>query len=403
MNLDRCVGVLHINVIISYDFISNVSGIYTFTRSLTKSLIDNNLMVSLIYRERGPKVKVYLNPDLPDLFSEYKSRENFCEYKVSSLIYITIKLLFCFLAILKVMSINKRHKISLIHAQDINYGAFASIILSLMLHIPVIMHGHNMDPRHPNALVRGVELFINRLAFNHSTRIICVSKAVKQYVINLGADPKKVTELLSGIIVEKFKARENSRSIARHLLRIDKESFVIGYVGRLSPEKNIRVLIEAVADLINSKRLKKTFLIIIGEGPEKTKLRELAEELGIKRHVLFTGFFKKDISDIIHGIDVFVLPSLTEGLCLSLLEAKAAGRAIIASNIPPIREIISNGKTGLLVNPRKKGEITNAILELYKNPELRRIMSANAADEAAHHDQREFFKKLLEIYKLACY
>jgi glycosyltransferase involved in cell wall biosynthesis len=92
---------------------------------------------------------------------------------------------------------------------------------------------------------------------------------------------------------------------------------------------------------------------------------------------------------------------LTEGLGQILLEAKAAGKAIVASNIPAIREIINNGETGLLVNPRKKEELENAILQLYERPRLRKLISAAAAKEATFYDQNRLFKELLEIYKMA--
>ena len=392
---------LHVTLVVSYDFINNVSGIYTSVKTLAESLTNNNSTVSVVYRQRGPKVATLINPEFEGFSVEGDNWGSFGEYKVSSFVYIMIKLLFCFSATLKILSINKKQKISLVHAQDINFGALASIVPSLILRVPLIVHGHNMDPRHPNLVVRSVERFINKVVLYHSFKVICVGNAVKQYALSMGADPSKVTILTPGIDLEKFRAKKNSRSIARHAIGMNEESFVIGYAGRLSPEKNVGVLVEAIAELVKSKRLKKAFLIINGKGVDETKLRKLAEELGIKDRILFTGF-RSDVSETIHGLDVFVLPSLTEGLSLSLLEAKVAGKAIIASDIPANREIIRNRKTGLLVNPRKKEEMENAVLELYQKPELRELVSANAAKEAALYDKNRFAQELLEIYKMVC-
>jgi glycosyltransferase involved in cell wall biosynthesis len=368
---------------------------------MAESLIRNNSIVTIIYRTRGPKVATLINPEFEGFSIKGGSWGSFREYKMPLFVYIMIKLLFCFSATLKIIDINKKQRISLIHAQDINFGALASVVPSLILRVPLIIHGHNIDPKHPNLVVRSVERLVNKLVLDYSSKVICVGNAVKQYAVSMGADPRKITVLTPGIDLDKFKAKEYSRSIARHTLGIDEKSFVIGYIGRLAPEKNVGVLVEAIADLIRSKRLEIAFLIIIGNGEDETKLRKLAEELGIRDRVLFTGF-RSDVSDLIHGLDVFVLPSLTEGLGLSLLEAKAAGKAIIASNIPSIRENIHNRKTGLLVNPRKKEEIENAVLELYQKPELRELVSANATKEAMLYDKKRFAQELLKIYKMVC-
>ena len=81
-----------------------------------------------------------------------------------------------------------------------------------------------------------------------------------------------------------------------------------------------------------------------------------------------------------------------------MLEAKAAGKAIIASSIPGIPEIIENGKTGLLVNPNEIGEIKEAILKLYKEPKLTGELASNALKEAPRHDENKIFQQLLQTY-----
>jgi glycosyltransferase involved in cell wall biosynthesis len=101
----------------------------------------------------------------------------------------------------------------------------------------------------------------------------------------------------------------------------------------------------------------------------------------------------------LNAIDIFVLPSLSEGSPFSLIEAMAAGKAIIASNIPAIREIVEDGKEALLFNPYIPEQLKEAILKLYHNPELRRKLGQNAEKKVKQYDINVVFPKIIEVYR----
>ena len=302
---------------------------------------------------------------------------------------------------MRIFKINKSQRISVIHAQDTHYGALTAIIAGDLLGIPVITHAHGvMYLFNVGALSRGIQLVIHKLIIKHSKLTISVSEATKRFLITqFGADPSKVLVLPVGIKVEKFSSNIGKGSRARQILGIDEKAFVVGYFGRLSVEKNVKSLLMAVADIINSTKIRNFLLLIIGVGEEELRLKTLVKDLKIEKYVLFTGGYTESIPFLIQAMDIFVLPSFLEGYPTVVLEAKAAGKAIIASDISSMTKIIENGKTGLLVNPNKIGEIEEAILILYKDPRLAGALAINALNDAPRHDESRCFRQLLQTYK----
>jgi glycosyltransferase involved in cell wall biosynthesis len=176
---------------------------------------------------------------------------------------------------------------------------------------------------------------------------------------------------------------------------IDNE-IIITFVGRLIKVKGVEYLIQA-ANMINAGNFK---IIIVGDGSEHESLISLANDLHLHEKVIFTGF-RQDVPDILEATDIFVLPSLSEGLPIALLEAMASGCACVVTNIGlPIE----HGKTGLVVPSANSEAIANAIEELLANPKLRYDIGGNAREyvkrehtwEKAGEKYMELFNKLKE-------
>ncbi|MGD0401079.1 MAG: glycosyltransferase [Syntrophobacteraceae bacterium] len=137
---------------------------------------------------------------------------------------------------------------------------------------------------------------------------------------------------------------ENVKEVASELIQFRNEgNFVIGYMGQLIPRKGLDILLGAVSRL----GFEKWRLAIIGEGESRASLKKQAKELKINDKVCFFGF-RQDRIAFLRGFDVFVLPSRLEGIPRCLMEAMAAGIAVIASDIPGCRDLIAHGQTGLL-------------------------------------------------------
>lgn len=143
---------------------------------------------------------------------------------------------------------------------------------------------------------------------------------------------------------------------------------VIGAVGRLAPQKGLRNLIRVAPSIL--KRYPTATFAFVGDGPERRTLESLAEHLGIGRSVRFLGV-RTDIPDLLAAMDVFAMPSISEGLPMSMLEAMASGRAVVASAVGAIPQVLDDGSNGLMVLPGDLKALSASLLYCLDRPEVR--------------------------------
>jgi glycosyltransferase involved in cell wall biosynthesis len=147
----------------------------------------------------------------------------------------------------------------------------------------------------------------------------------------------------------------------------------VGYVGRLSPEKGVDRLLQAAA-LVLARRPNTKF-ILAGSGPEDARLKRMAETLGLTKNVTFLSQVD-EVSEVYASLDMVVLPSLTEGLPLMVLEALAAKRAVVATNVGAVPQVIIDGETGLLVAPGDVNALAAGIERLMEDSSLRNRLAS---------------------------
>ena len=148
----------------------------------------------------------------------------------------------------------------------------------------------------------------------------------------------------------------------------------MGNVARLNDQKGQIFFLQAIPEIL--KTISDTKFLIVGDGPLRNKLEEMSKKLKINRNVIFTGI-RDDIPEILSIMDVFVLPSMVEGLPIVLLEAMAMGKPVVASRVGGIPEVINHGLTGILIEPANPSEIASSVVNLLKNPaEAKRIGDA---------------------------
>lgn len=318
-------------------------------------------------------------------------------------VYLLSRLIIAFLWILKIVSINRRSHFSLIHAQDTGYSGLAAVVAGRILRIPVILSSHGIrhkslestiQSRFRNGLLK-IERSLDMFTIRRAKGVIADNPAIKKYLEE--STSRTIDFIPIPIKTRNFEHSDSSRQEIRQELGIENESTVIGFVGRFSAEKNVLTLINSCANLLlrNHDMLK---LLLVGTGPLESELKEYVVQKGIREKVLFCGI-RYDINRILSGLDIFVLPSYIEGLSVALLEAMAAGKAIICSDIPANRELIAHGREGLLINPRSSRDLQNAILLLLKDPKMRSYMGANATIKASLYDEEVLFPKLLRYYQ----
>jgi glycosyltransferase involved in cell wall biosynthesis len=178
-------------------------------------------------------------------------------------------------------------------------------------------------------------------------RFCCVSEDVAHSVRRWQTVPRgKVDVVLNGIDVESFAARRPVGEI-RAELGIPAGALVIGTVGRLVEVKQQDLLIEAYAELCRGGRHPNTWLLLVGDGPERARLEGIAQQLGVGQRTIFTGY-QPDPQRLLGAMDLFVLTSRHEGLPLALLEAWAAGVAVVSSAVGAIPQTVIHGVSGML-------------------------------------------------------
>lgn len=227
---------------------------------------------------------------------------------------------------------------------------------------PLVVSKHNDEPFHtmPGGMALG------RWVIKRASRVIAISDAVSRYTaVRLSVDPARLRTIHYGIDPAPYFAVTRDEALAlRRSFGIADDELLIGTVCRLVPQKNIPLLLTAFSKLKARARL-----MIVGTGVLADELRAYSEELGLAERVIWTGF-RADIPQLMSAFDVFALSSRYEGFGLVLLEAMAASRPVVATNVSAIPEVVVDGVTGCLV-PAGDADAFAAALEMMENVETR--------------------------------
>jgi len=203
---------------------------------------------------------------------------------------------------------------------------------------------------------------------------VCVAKHIGEKIINeLKISPQKVSTIVNGADYSPV-IKESNR--IKQSLKLKKGIPIILYIGSLSPRKNLTVLIEAL-----SRIQRNYYCIIIGEGEEQEKIGETIKGKNLAEKIMLLGP-QKNVDDYLNLADIFVMPSLDEGLSLSIIEAMHAGLPCVVSNIDGNRELIEHMQNGVIFSAQNKDECTSSILSLLKNRKLRRELGKKARYKA---------------------
>lgn len=219
---------------------------------------------------------------------------------------------------------------------------------------------------------------INRFLSRFTDRIVAVSECVKSDLVRYDSVPShKVKVIYNGIDPAQFEG-EVRESEVKLALGISPHCRVVGTIGRMTPQKGHALLLESFAELRKRGDLK---LLIVGDGPLRQSLQKRAEELGIGADVYFAGF-RRDVYPLLRIMEVFVFPSLWEGMPTTIIEAMAAGRGVVASDLAPIREIIPTSDLGILVSPNDERSLRHGIGHLLDNGGLSEKMGKRSREYA---------------------
>lgn len=238
--------------------------------------------------------------------------------------------------------------------------------------------------------------FLESLIMKRVHDVVAVSEAIKDDIIKVGVNSSKLSVILNGIDLQQWEMDEKLNiSKYKKQLGLQQDSMVLGLFGRLYKQKGHQYLFQALSKIKN----KKIELICVGDGPLLQELQLLAEQLGISAIVHFLGF-RSDVKNLLQLTDLFVMPSLSEGLPMALLEAMAMRKAVIVTPVGAIPSVIEDGNDGLLVPRKSVEELARAIIDLIDSPGKIEILGENAKKKVISKFSGQVMTgQYLEIYK----
>jgi glycosyltransferase involved in cell wall biosynthesis len=222
-----------------------------------------------------------------------------------------------------------------------------------------------------------VYMLLDRFSLYLPNHLVAVSKTMQRQMLALpGVRSRRVTMIRNGVKCEAYYAPDE-RAQCRQQLGLTSDNQTIGYTGRLMKGKCIDVLLEAFSRVL--ARHPNARLLIVGDGESRSQLEALATRLNTAHAVIWTGF-RTDIPRLLAAMDIYVQSSNDEGLSLSLLEAMAAGKAVVATNVGGTSEAVIDGVTGVLVSTGSPEAIATAINDLLDAPEKWRSLAQAGRD-----------------------
>ncbi len=283
----------------------------------------------------------------------------------------------------------RRERTDIIHTRNAEaffYGSVAAL-LGGAPHLIHSEHGRTFND-HPRRFVA------QRVLSARADAVFTVSDQLRHDLCrHVGLRPARIEVLHNGVDLSRFAGA--SRENARRRLGLTSESIVVGSIGRLVAVKNFALLLHALSD----PSLAKMQLVLVGEGPERSALEALAASKELSGRVHFLGH-RDDIPELLPALDIFVLPSVSEGMSNTLLEAMACGVAPVASRVGGNGEIIIDGSSGLLFDSGDVLGLRDALRRLLADSETRDRMGAAARQRVlAAFDMRAMIRNYESLYE----
>ncbi|WP_300458602.1 glycosyltransferase [Desulfobacula sp.] len=244
-----------------------------------------------------------------------------------------------------------------------NWSGMDGIFAAKLAGVKTIIHGEHgwdmFDPFGSSMKRRLIRRFSSTLVQDYT----CVSKQLKNWLLNDVKIGKEVTQIYNGIdTVKHHPAKLNEKNAIKQQLGFSKDNFIVGIVGRLDAIKNHSNLFKAFKIVIQKNPFAR--LVIVGDGNEMQRLTSESFQ-----NIVFLGY-RPDTDVLMRSFDLFVLPSFNEGISNTILEAMACGLPVIASDAGGNPELVEDGETGFLIDPDDLEQIADKIIKYIKEPSL---------------------------------
>ena len=294
-------------------------------------------------------------------------------------------------ALLKVMD---RQQTDILHLHGYGATTFGRIA-GKCRGLPTILHEHANLTDTP-----WFQKVADRILAPATDIAIAVSKSTAEFVIQARQmPPERVKVVYLGVPLEEFSRARTSEAIAaaRHELGVAPDEFLVGSVTRLHDSKGNSFLVDA-AQAVLSQRPKTRFMVF-GEGPLRPELEAQAQALGIADRFAFSGF-ARDVAQVVSAFDVSVFPSLWEGTPLTVFEALAMGKPIVATDADGLVDVLTHEQDAVIVPKRDAAALAAAIVRLIDSPTDRARLSRQARVTGQHYGIAAFVHKMERLYDI---
>jgi glycosyltransferase involved in cell wall biosynthesis len=283
----------------------------------------------------------------------------------------------------------KRHNIDVVHCHQYTpwvYGALASLLTKAR----VIFTEHGRF--YPDSTTWKRRL-VNPILMLLTSKVTAISEATKKALVKYEYIPKnKIDVIFNGI--KKLAVDSTSSVKVRNRYKINQDAVLLGTVARLDSIKNHKMMLNAFSSL--SSTAVPLHLVIVGDGDERDNLEKQITALGIQNKVTMTGY-KSNPADYLNAIDIFLLPSFSEGTSMTLLEAMSLGKPCIATDVGGNSEVIQDGVTGLLIPNDDERSLVQAINKVIRSETLHNDLQKAALqrfeDKFSNNIMNENFKQ----------
>ncbi|HIQ23347.1 MAG TPA: glycosyltransferase [Planctomycetes bacterium] len=245
---------------------------------------------------------------------------------------------------------------------------------------------------------------LNRLLAPLTDAFIAVAESHGEYLArHEGCPAHKVRVIPNGVDTQRFRPGRDG-VVVRRRLGLSPESPVAGIVAALRPEKHHELFLQAARRVLRNRP--DAAFLIAGDGPRRSALEQMAQRLGLEKAVRFVGT-REDIPELLSAIDVFVLTSHMEANPVSILEAMACGKPVVATRVGSLAETVHHGRTGFLTSPGDAQQIAHRVLELFADRRLAVAMGRRGRDLvlrrwSSQRMVRGYEQLLVDLYRSKC-
>lgn len=275
-------------------------------------------------------------------------------------------------ALKELIKLIRKEKFDIVHTHSTKPGVIGRLA-AYLVGTPIVIHTVHGFPFHDfmNWMKRELYIAIEKIINIKTTHLITVSTLNLKKIVDLKmANADKITNIYSGIDVDRFSSSQ--KKDLHQELNLSADTKLVGFIGRFSEQKSPFTFLEAIVQVV--KEVKNSHFIFVGDGPKKEEMLAFVKANKIEKHISFLGY-RHDVHEILHGLDLFALSSIYEGLGRSVTEALCCKIPVVATAVEGVPELVIHHKTGLLVEPRNSDQFAESLLFALNNSKAMKQMA----------------------------